>query len=148
MLNVSWSSSFLFYVHVLNVYERLRSVCTFKVERLADYYVRSGRSGVKELWRRTFILYMHKLSVNKRLRLFCTFKFWTYVDVFVRFCRSKNERLSRITFKYDIQKINVLGGKHRIVTLKNILNLDVRFLLLHCRISGPTGTKTVLQYCF
>ena len=35
--------------------------------------------------------------------------------------------------------MNVLGGKHRIVTFKNILNLDVRFLLLHCRISVPYG---------
>ena len=67
------------------------------------------------------------------------------MDVFVRFCRSQNERFSRITFNCDIQKMNVLGGKHRIVTFKNILNLDVRFLLLHCRISGPTGTKTVLH---
>ena len=64
------------------------------------------------------------------------------------FCCSQNERFSRITFNCDIQKMNVLGGKHRIVTFKIILNLDVRFLLLHCRISGPTGTKTVLQYCF
>ena len=81
-----------------------------------------------------------------------------YMEDYVYFIHSNSERTRMYLLAFVDRQINVsrgsrsrmnvLGGKHQIVTFKNILNLDVRFLLLHCHIPGPMDTKTLPQYCF